>query len=190
MTGQDLLGRIAEALEAAGIPYMVTGSFASALHGRPRATQDLDLVIAPTAQQLKQFISSLSHPQYYVVRDAALEALRSEDQFNVIETKSGWKVDFIIRKSRPFSLVEFDRRVAADLHGSHIFVATAEDVLLAKLEWAKRGGSERQIEDAAGILQTRGSELDAKYIQRWIPELGLESQWTAARRRADEHPSP
>src|SRR5688572_23695953 len=111
VTGQDLLGRITEALEAAGIPYMVTGSFASSHHGRPRATQDLDLVIAPTAEQLELFISSLSHPQYYVVRVTALEALRSEDQFNLIEKESGWKVDFIIRKSRPFSRVEFDRRV-------------------------------------------------------------------------------
>jgi hypothetical protein len=186
VTGQDLLGRITGALVAAGIPYMVTGSFASSHHGRPRATQDLDIVIAPTAEQLDRLVGSLPRPQYYVVRDAALEALRHEDQFNLIETESGWKVDFIIRKSRPFSRTEFDRRVPADIHGSRVFVASAEDVLLAKLEWAKRGGSERQIEDAAGILLLWGAELDASYIRHWVTALGLEAQEAAARRMAEQ----
>ena len=29
--------KVQEALDAAGIPYMITGSFASSVHGEPRA---------------------------------------------------------------------------------------------------------------------------------------------------------
>jgi len=167
---------------------MVTGSFASSLHGRPRATQDLDLVIAPTPDQLRRFVRAFSSPQYYVNEGAALEALVNEDQFNVIESATGWKVDCIIKKSRSFSETEFARRLPAELNGIQVFVASAEDVLLAKLEWAKRGHSERQVEDAAGILQVRGSDLDEAYLRRWVTELGLEVQWAAAMRRADPGP--
>lgn len=39
-------------------------------------------------------------------------------------------------------------------------LATPEDVLLAKLEWAKSGDSERQLEDAAGILKIQAGALD------------------------------
>lgn len=39
-------------------------------------------------------------------------------------------------------------------------IAAPEDVLLAKLEWAKIGASERQIDDAAGILRMQGVKLD------------------------------
>lgn len=169
-----------EALDSAGIPYMATGSFASSHHGRPRATQDLDIVIAPSAEQLRQLVSRLPRSQYYVSEETALNALKNEDQFNVIDSVSGWKVDFIIRKSRPFSESEFERRSAAMIHGGRVFIASAEDVLLAKLEWAKRGGSQRQIEDAAGILQVRGNDLDQRYVARWVAELGLEVQWAAA----------
>ena len=181
MTSPDLLRAMVEALEAAGIPYMATGSFASSHHGRPRATQDFDLLIAPTTDQLKAFLGGLPRDRYYVDEQSALKALGAEDQFNVIEIDSSWKVDFIIRKSRPFSRTEFDRRMRASVGGLSFFIARAEDVLIAKLEWAKKGGSLRQIEDAAGILEVRGSDLDFEYVERWIDELGLQEQWAAAR---------
>jgi hypothetical protein len=46
-----LLARITAALDAAGVAYMLAGSFASTAHGQPRATQDLDIVIEWVAAQ-------------------------------------------------------------------------------------------------------------------------------------------
>jgi hypothetical protein len=182
---------MAAALDAAGIPYMITGSYASSYHGAPRATQDVDLVAAPTAPQLADLIRGLPREIYYVDEGAALEALRNESLFNVIDVASGWKVDVIIRKSRPFSREEFERRVPADLHGNRLYMASAEDVLLAKLEWAKRGSSERQIEDAAGILRIRWDQLDHAYLRRWVVALDVEPGWAAALRAAGrEGPAP
>ena len=63
-------------------------------------------------------------------------------------------------------------------------IATAEDILLAKLEWAKLGESERQVDDAAGILEIRAGDLDMNYVLHWVRELELESQWALAQRRA------
>lgn len=63
-------------------------------------------------------------------------------------------------------------------------IATAEDVLLAKLEWAKIGDSERQLIDAAGILKVQGEALDLPYIRRWVEQLHLGAQWAAAQKRA------
>lgn len=188
MTAADLFGRIVARLEAAGVPYMLTGSFASAYHGRPRATQDIDFVIAPTPDQLRVLLQALPSWEYYADEDTALAALQQESLFNVVDLATGWKVDFICRKSRPFSRMEFDRRIRADLGGLSLFVATAEDVVLAKLEWAKLGGSLRQIEDVAGLLQVRGAELDADYIHRWATELGLLAQWAAAQKTARADP--
>ena len=47
-------------------------------------------------------------------REAALSALRSRSQFNVIDPGRGWKADFIFPKNRPFSREEFRRRVTGD----------------------------------------------------------------------------
>jgi len=180
MTAQDVFRRITRALDDARIAYMLTGSFASSYHGTPRATQDIDLVIQASPDQIRAFVAQLPSAEYYVDLAAALRALKSEGQFNVIDIATGWKIDLMSRKSRPFSQAEFDRRLAIELEGVPLYVATAEDVVVAKLEWAKRGGSERQIGDAAGILRIRAGELDRPHIERWVRELGLAAQWEAA----------
>ena len=179
--------RFAALLDAAGVPYMLTGSFASGYHGAPRASQDIDIVIAPTPASLDCFLASLPEDRFYVSRDAALDAHRRQSLFNVVDFASGWKVDLICRKGRPFSITEFDRRSPRDFGGRRVFLASAEDVLLAKLEWAKLSESERQLEDAAGILRVQGEALDRAYVARWVAELGIEQQWERTVALADLH---
>lgn len=182
MTDQDVLQRVTSVLEQVGIAYMLTGSFASSYHGAPRSSQDIDIVISPTLDQMRSLIDLLPAAEYYRDLSMALDAQRREGMFNIIEIATGYKVDFIIRKSRPFSREEFERRFMADFKGLPLSMATAEDVLIAKLEWAKRSASERQVKDAADILRIRSKELDMAYIENWVRELGLGEQWDAARR--------
>ena len=183
MSIPETLRRIVVALEGAGIAYMLTGSFASAHYGVPRSTQDIDMVIEATDAQLRNFIRSLDHTRYYAELDTALEAHRRESLFNVIDTETGWKIDLIIRKGRPFSREEFGRRQL--VQELSVFVASSEDVIVAKLEWAKLGGSQRQIEDAAAIMRIQADTLDKSYLEKWIRELELSDQWTLARRSAE-----
>ena len=184
MTAQDVFRRVTEALERAGIAYMLTGSFASSYHGAPRATQDIDMVISPNPDQLRSLVTLLPATEYYVDLDAALDAQRRQGLFNIIDLATGWKIDLIIRKSRPFSRAEFDRRSVVEFEGMRLSIATAEDVLIAKLEWAKLGDSQRQVEDAAGILRIRSQDLDRTYIENWVRQLKIEEQWDAACRAA------
>ena len=180
MSTHDLLARLSAALGEAGIPYMFTGSFASSFHGTPRASNDFDLVIAPTPEQLRVLKDTLPQADYYFDVEDALHELKRRGHFNIIDLASGWKVDFIIRKQREFSVSEFDRRFPIEFDGLSIFMASAEDVVLAKLEWAKKSSSERQIEDVAGILRIQANELDRTYMERWIEELQIEPQWRQA----------
>jgi hypothetical protein len=180
----EALQRIAAELNRAGIPFMLTGSFASVFYGSPRSTQDIDLVIAANRAQLQTFVESLPRGEYYVEADAALAALKRESLFNIIDLKTSWKIDMIIRKSRAFSQEEFGRRRLSNVEGLSLHVASAEDVILAKLEWAKLGASQRQIDDAAGILKLRGDSLDRPYLDKWVRELGLTKQWNEAQRIA------
>lgn len=177
----ELLARVEAVLEAAGIPHMVVGSFASSLHGVPRTTQDLDIVIDPSLEQLELLLAALDPKAYYLDPDVAREALRRRSMFNVIEIESAWKIDLVIRRARPFSIEELRRRETLPLLGVRAPVATAEDTIIAKLEWARDGGSERQLDDAAAIVRVRGATLDRAYIERWVTELGLEAQWARAR---------
>ena len=82
------------------------------------------------------------------------------------------------KKARPFSEQEFERRLRVDLaFAPDIAVATAEDAVLSKLEWATLGGdSERQLRDIAGVVEMN-PRLDRAYIARWADALGVADLW-------------
>jgi hypothetical protein len=184
VTPEHPLRQIVRELDRAGIAHMLTGSFASTYHGDPRTTNDIDLVIECDRSSLDTFVSGLDAERYYVSAEAADEAWRRRGQFNVVLLESGWKVDLILCKQRAFSREEFARRQPAEIAGTAVWVASAEDVVVAKLEWAQAGESERQVRDVVGILQVRSGELDLPYIERWVRELGLNPLWQRARASA------
>jgi hypothetical protein len=182
VTLSDLLREIVQALDAAGIPHMIAGSLASTLHGEPRSTQDIDLVVEPTPDQLAVFVDGIDRDRFYV--GDAFGALEHRDQFNLIDTTTGWKVDLIIRKERPFSRTEFARREPAVILGVSTAVATAEDTILAKLEWAKAGDSDRQRRDVTAMITVQRTTLDMSYLRHWAEVLDVTAELDAAVRIA------
>lgn len=161
---------------------MVSGSVASTHHGEPRSTQDVDLVVDPTHDALVSFVESLDRARFFI--DDALAALEHRSQCNVVDSTTGWKVDLIMCKDRPFSRMELSRRQPLTILGVATHVATAEDVILSKLEWAKDSGSERQHRDVVAMLRLRGAELDDPYLETWANELQVSPALLAARRAA------
>jgi hypothetical protein len=180
----ELLQNIVDILDDLSVPYMLTGSLAAAYYATPRATKDIDIVFEADQAGVDQLVKRLKAAGLYVDREAALDALRSRTQFNAIAPTTGWKIDFIVRKERPFSHVEFERRESASILGIEASLASLEDVLIAKLEWSSLGDSELQRRDVIELLERAGSRIDLVYVNRWIRELGLETEWSTSRRKA------
>jgi hypothetical protein len=105
--------------------------------------------------------------------------------FNILDMKSGWKIDLIFLKPDAYHQEAFLRRVPAEVEGVPVIASTAEDLILAKLDWARMGESLRQVQDVAGVLKVRKSLLDFPYIEKWVAVLGLTDQWLHARQIAD-----
>ena len=160
---------------------MLTGSLAAAYYAAPRATQDVDLVLEVGPGKLSPLVRRLLEMGFYVSPEAAQEALETSGQFNAVDPEHGWKVDFILRKNRPFSAEEFSRRCTATVLGSEVSIVTLEDLILAKLEWMKLGESELQRRDVIQLIEAGRGKLDASYITRWAGELSVLSEWTALR---------
>jgi len=175
MTDQnEFLRKIVSLLEQANIPYMISGSIGSSFHGQPRATNDADIVIDPTQKQLLAYVESLGS-DFYVSRQAALDALEHNAMFNVIGIQSGYKADLIIRKKRPYSQLEFQRKIQSDLFGIPAYVLSPEDSILSKLEWSKGRHSQTQFKDALGVMTVQKDKLDFAYLKKWAKELDIEA---------------
>jgi hypothetical protein len=174
----DVLQRVISKLEELGIPYMVSGSAASSFHAFVRTTQDGDLVVALGPDAIEKFATAFA-PEFYLDRASIRRAVQMGGSFNLIHLESSLKIDFFTLRERRFSQQEFARRQPRFLlKGSSVpaYVATAEDTILAKLEWFRTGGevSENQWKDIIGILKIRAGGLDLAYLRKWARELQVE----------------
>jgi hypothetical protein len=176
-----LLRQIGAVLDKLGIPYAVGGSVASSYHGIPRATNDVDLVAEIRPAQAGALAAGLS-PDFYADEDLIRDALLSGRAFNIIHFKTTYKFDFFPVSRDPHDVQQMARRVVvhSDLLGEDVSfpVASAEDTILAKLAWFKKGGYEsaRQWNDVLGVVRIQEGRLDLPYLREWAPRLGVE-EW-------------
>lgn len=177
---------VIDVLEELRIEYHVGGSFASSIHGIPRQTQDVGLVVVLHAARIEPFAARLKE-DFYVDPGSAHAALRELGSFNLIHFESGIKVDLFIRGETQFDLEEFSRSRLETLTTSpdrHALVKSPEDTILRKLKWYRDGGesSDRQWTDVVGVIRTQGERLDFDYLTRWAQELGIADLLERARR--------
>lgn len=190
----DAFGRLLAALDRLGVRYVVGGSLASSIRGSGRATMDIDLVAELSPGQAEVFASALKD-EFYADVDMIREALNRGVAFNVIHFKSSYKFDL-------FPVVsEFERSQLArgavveaapfDTAPLRFRVASAEDTILAKLAWFKKGGcvSARQWNDVLGVVRIQGDRLDHAYLDEWAARLAVRELLDDALRQGSTPPS-
>ena len=175
-----------QALEDAGIHYMITGATASSLHGEPRLTHDVDLVVDIPKSVVNELVAAFPPPDFYLDKNGILDAIDRNSMFNLLEVRTGDKVDFWILKNEPFDRSRFSRKCIEEFMGIGMYVSSPEDTILMKLKWAKdSGGSEKQFGDALGVYEVQFGKLDTDYLEHWAKELGIESIWNRLKGEAE-----
>ena len=163
---------VTQALDTSGVPYVVVGSMAAARWGVARTTRDIDLVLVLDSDLAGTVLTALDRADVYLPHEAAAAALERGGSFNVLHTASGSKIDVsVVGADDEFELARLDRRVRADVVGVVSWVATAEDVILAKLRSRLESRSEMQWRDCVEIAAV--NDLDRGYLWRWAPRLGV-----------------
>jgi hypothetical protein len=186
-----VVARLARAFDRLAIRYLVGGSLASSLHGIPRATQDVDLVVELQLEHVEPLVEALAG-DFYIDQNMAQDAVRRHASFNVVHWETMFKADVFVSPRDAWSLEEMTRvrRELVDTPEGRIPInfASAEDTLLHKLLWYKLGNevSERQWGDILGMLHIQGNSLDEQYLDEWGQVLGVSDLLLRARGQAQE----
>jgi hypothetical protein len=157
---------LGQALEAAGAGWAVGGSVASSVHGVPRATADVDFIVAIAPARVDELATAAK--DFLMDAETLRDQLRQGRAYNVFHAATMTKVD-LFPAAGAFERNQLAR--ASLVVG--VRVISAEDALLAKLRWFRLGGeiSDRQWRDVLGLVAIGRPTLDRAHLDHWAAQL-------------------
>jgi hypothetical protein len=178
---------MAEILDDLRIPYALGGSMASSLLGEPRSTVDVDMAVRLDRAAGEALLERVG-AAFYVPLDSAREAIQGHSSFNLVDTASALKVDLFVVGDGLLDRMQIERRVLVPIPGAPhgIWVTAAEDQVLRKLDWFRRGCSmsDRQWRDVVGILRIHRESMDLDYLRASAIAVGLTDDFNEALQQA------
>jgi len=147
---------VADALEGEEIPYVVIGGIASALYGRPRSSDDLDILVAkPDAERTLEALAA-----------AGFDTERTNDQWIYKAFRDGVQVDVIFWLKGDLYLDEemLARANRIDVGGRPVPVIPPEDLIVVKVI-VHDEQTPRHWGDALGLV-ANCDDLDWDYLIR------------------------
>lgn len=157
-------------LEAVGLDYYITGSWALASYAEPRMTRDIDIVLDASTVDYERRIRPAFDDDYLVN-----EPIRVAGRYigGIIHRTEITRADLIFGRHDPWSRSAMARRRRIDhpILGPTWIVAP-EDLILAKLEWSDAGSSELQLRDVRSVVRLN-DDLDWPYLERYAAVIGV-----------------
>lgn len=172
---EELLKSISSFLDKHNISYMITGAWSVIYYGRPRASHDIDFVVEITTERIEKTLQSFKQlsGDFLVRVDDIGEAIKNHSQFNILHLPTALKLDFWLLTDDLFDKSRFSRKKRVKILGQSMWITSAEDTILQKLRWFNEAKIEKHLVDAAFVYQIQESNLDKKYLQNWIGQLGV-----------------
>jgi predicted nucleotidyltransferase len=154
-TVADVLADAVGALDGADVPYLLIGGLAASVHGRPRASDDIDLFVKKEdAQRALEAFDA-----------AGFETEETNPQWIYKATKDGVQVDLIFWLRGDVYLDDemLERSEERDWEGVRVRVMPPEDLIVVKAVIHDEQ-TPRHWGDALGIIAD--TELDWDYLAR------------------------
>lgn len=174
MTAEQIVYQVIDALNAAGVPFMLVGSFSSNFYGIARSTRDVDFVVQLGNTSLAPLSEKLG-PEFRLDPQMSFETITATHRLVASHRASAFKVEFFLLSDDPHDQKRFARRRRALLPGHETYIAAPEDVIITKLRWCKSGNRRKDVDDVRNVIRVQRQTLDWSYIERWCDAHGTRS---------------
>lgn len=171
MKSDELFFIALRAVNASGIPYLITGSFASNYYGRPRSTKDADFIIELGDRSINEIVNRLEG-DFVLDPQMGFETITASHYYRVRHRESVFMLEFFLLSDSEFAQERFQRRRVIDLEGERTYLPTPEDVVVAKLRWCRHPGRKQDLTDATYVVALQREMLDWDYMAKWCSQHG------------------
>ena len=171
LKSEEIVKQVLASLNEHGYAFMLVGSYATNLYCVPRGTQDIDLVVEAKFIRAAQDIAK-SHPDIHCDPQLGFESVTATKRVLLTADNTDFKVEVFELSQDPHDQSRFKRKLPIELYDEQAWVATAEDTIVTKLNWAEKTGRGKDRDDAQNVMAAQHETLDWPYIERWCQEHG------------------
>lgn len=174
---------VIEALESAGVDYMIGGAVAVWAWGEPRATQDLDVAVSIPLEAIHRLSAELERRDMLVPADIILDSIledRADHPINAIHMYTGYKAElYPLRAGDDLRRAALERRILVDLGPQlgKVYLHSPEDLIIYKLWYYGISQQTKHVRDIVSIVEAVGDDLEVAYIGNWADRKGLGTLW-------------
>ncbi len=167
MSDATLAFSLCRTLEAAGIGYMLVGSFASNQYGIPRSTKNADFVIDVGSDQMGQ-LYRLLEPDWILDSQVTFETITGSRKLEIRHPDTEFLIELFFLSCDPHHQDRWRRKVREFVGEELFWFPSAEDVIIQKVRW----GRSKDLEDVAAVISVQAGRLDFPYIESWCEKHG------------------
>lgn len=162
---EEILAKLARALDKNNIPYMIIGGQAVLLYGEPRLTRDIDVTLGDDIDILPKIIEVTKCLNLKPLPLDITEFVRQTMVLPTRDESSGIRVDFIFSFT-PYERQAIEKTREVLLKKTPVRFAAPEDVIIHKVF----AGRARDLDDVKSIL-LKNPSVDLPYIRKWLSEF-------------------
>jgi len=175
----EAFGDLFRALNELPFPYCLMGALALGAWGTPRATHDLDAMIAIGHADRPQLLQGLSacgftEDSLWAERNPMIRDVHVRLQRGAIP------VDLMLPKDTHDQAC-LARRRQYELGTLSLWIISPEDLVIHKL----KVGRAQDFIDVLPVLQRQAASLDRAYITDWAKQLGIWEEWQYVQSQVD-----
>lgn len=164
---ENIIIKLAKALDKGEIPYMIIGGQAVLLYGEPRMTKDIDITLGVGIDMLSKIINIVGKIGFIPIPSNFEAFVKETYVLPVKEKVSGIRTDFI------FSYTSYEKQALQRINkikvkNCYVKFASIEDTIIHKIF----AGRARDLEDVRSIL-LKHSDINNKYIKKWLKTFGV-----------------
>jgi Nucleotidyl transferase of unknown function (DUF2204) len=171
MTSELAVQAIIDGCSELGIPFMIVGSLSSNYYGIPRSTQDADFVVAMKPGDLQSLVARLGS-EFQLDPQPSFECVTMTTRYLLKIAMLSFTIELFLLSDEEYDQERFRRRVEVEIHGRRACVASAEDVIVTKLNWYHIDRRSKDLDDVHTVIAVQGNELDWPYIESWCDRHG------------------
>jgi hypothetical protein len=172
-TIEEIIFLIADYFSQKSVEYVIIGGIAVIAWGRPRTTQDIDIIVSHKDLDVQDFANFFRSNDFFVDAEGLRSAFAERAHATILDKQSLLRIDL----KGAYSASEQDsltHRRKQQFHDHFIFIDSPENLIAHKLLF----GSEQDFQDALAVFARTEEILDTERLNKMISSLGVEKEFS------------